>query len=122
MPSVGCDGSDEADAAARRLAHEHDAADAGLLPNGDGQVAQVAGIDTVETFDDDTVDGRTGELAGPAGRQLRPHLLEFGLERLHLVELALHAVDDIAGRSDQTADLGELSFVALQERDRRRRR
>ena len=64
-------------------------------------------------------DARPAISRRPPGRELRPHLLELGLQRLDLVELALHPVDDVAGGADELGDLGELPLVALQQLDRR---
>jgi hypothetical protein len=52
--AAGFDGGDEADAAARGLADQHHQADAGMLAHGDGQLAQIAGVQAVDLGDDRT--------------------------------------------------------------------
>jgi hypothetical protein len=46
---------------------------------------------------------RGGDLGRTTGRQLGAELLQLGLQGLDLVELALHAVDDVAGAADELA-------------------
>ncbi len=94
-----------------------------MLAHGDGEFAQIAGVEAVDLRDDDAVVRDRGEFAGAAHRQLRPQRLDLVLQGLDLVELALNAREQVVGRrADEAGGIGDQLLVALQQRHAGRRR
>ena len=75
---------------------EHHDVDTGLA-YGDGKVAQVAGAEPVDAFDQRTIHRRGSQFGGSACSKLRPQDTQLLVQCLDLVESALHTFDQPVG-------------------------